>query len=316
VDNDDTPKCLCTSTEAKPAVEQLYSLADTTYNLLKCRRCGLMFVAPKPSPQAIASLYQDESYFGDDYSCSKGYSLAEAQQQDGAKIERYAKLAEEITRLNRGPGHLLEIGCSSGLFLEAAMRCGWNVTGVDVSAYAAGHAPPEVRAHILVGDLLELEIQGGPFDFAFLSHVVEHFPHPQDVLSRLEELLRPEGRILVEVPGYVNSPVYTVVSTAARILRRLGLSPGKRLCEFFKIRDSMVCLKPYHLYEFNRRSLCALLVRHGYRVEGVRRVMPTIRRPEPTSVVGCLKRIVYTATKITIEGLNLPGGDLAVLARR
>ena len=313
---DDAPKCLCAGADTKPVVERMYFLDGHAYDLVKCRRCGLVSVSPKPTPDAVAGLYQNESYFQDDYSCSKGYSIEEAKRHDTAKLDRYRKLVQEITALNNGTGTLLEVGCSSGLFLDAAQERGWSVTGVEVSAFAADHAAPGVREHILVGDLLELNVGAASFDVAYLSHVFEHFLQPPDYLHRLRGLLRPGALLIIEVPNFINSPMYPLVSAAFKTLRGLGMKPGRHLCEFFRIKHPDVPFKPYHLYEFSRRSLTCLLEQYEFRIERVRHVMPSIKRPVPDSLAGRAKLVVYSAIRLAIERLNLPGGDLTVFARR
>src|SRR4051794_38663099 len=58
--------------------------------------------------------------------------------EDETPLERhslYRKLIPELER--RPPGSLLEVGCSSGRFLELAKIKGWEVTGLELNPQAA-----------------------------------------------------------------------------------------------------------------------------------------------------------------------------------
>jgi SAM-dependent methyltransferase len=97
-------------------------------------------------------------------------------------------------------GRLLEIGCASGFFLEAADSAGFRVTGVEPSAEQAAIA--RARAgDVRAGFLEDLAFEPGAFDVACAWHVLEHIPDPVDGLRRLHCALRPGGILALEVPN-------------------------------------------------------------------------------------------------------------------
>jgi SAM-dependent methyltransferase len=71
------------------------------------------------------------------------------------------------------PRRALEIGCSSGTVLSVLAGHGVDADGVEISRMAYDRAAPEVRAHIHVGDLLDLELPSD-YDLVFGLDVFEH----------------------------------------------------------------------------------------------------------------------------------------------
>ena len=71
------------------------------------------------------------------------------------------------------PRRALELGCSSGTVLRVLAEHGVDADGVDISHMAYEHALPDVRAHIHIGDLLDLELPSD-YDLVFGLDIFEH----------------------------------------------------------------------------------------------------------------------------------------------
>jgi len=90
---------------------------------------------------------------------------------------------------------LLDFGCGAGGFLRKAQRLAAEVVGVEL----------EIRVQDYWADQLKiapsLDAVGGGYDLITAFHVVEHLQNPRDIISDLGKLLKPEGRLIVEVPS-------------------------------------------------------------------------------------------------------------------
>jgi 2-polyprenyl-3-methyl-5-hydroxy-6-metoxy-1,4-benzoquinol methylase len=93
-----------------------------------------------------------------------------------------------------GPGRrLLDIGSGEGGFLAAARKMGFDCLGVDVSESLARIAQKRSGVQILVGQLTELDLPEGSFDWINLDQVMSYIPNLREMMRRVGDLLRPGG---------------------------------------------------------------------------------------------------------------------------
>jgi 2-polyprenyl-3-methyl-5-hydroxy-6-metoxy-1,4-benzoquinol methylase len=247
---------LCGADEAAPFLARGGDpLTGGTADLLRCRRCGLVFAARLPAVETLAQQY-DESY----YSEVLGSTLTEG---NSASVARYFdRLLKEI-EVHQPPARLLDLGCATGDFLAAAEKRGWVGAGLEVSPYAAEQARRR-GLKVLTGSL---ETVGGALDryeLVTLWEVIEHLPDPLGELRRIRPLLAPGGLLAVSTPN-----VYGI-STRLFGRRSVTFKPGE------------------HLFYFSRETLRQLLNAAGFRVVMARshlvlvtNFLAALRRPPP-----------------------------------
>jgi SAM-dependent methyltransferase len=109
----------------------------------------------------------------------------------------------ELVRLIHGTERrVIDVGCGTGGNLQLLRESGHEVVGVTVSS-AEARVVDLLGFHCVVCDV-EREIPELPresFDVLLLSHVVEHFAWPGEVLGRLLSLVRPGGAVVAAVPN-------------------------------------------------------------------------------------------------------------------
>lgn len=101
------------------------------------------------------------------------------------------------------PDHarVLELGCGNGKTLSAMNRCGWDVTGIDLSPRAlrlALQASPEEHKITLAGaDIRQLPFCAGSFDGVVAFHVLGHLSAGDrgTSLQELSRVTRAGGRV-------------------------------------------------------------------------------------------------------------------------
>lgn len=145
--------------------------------------------------------------FGDTYGRFKAYATPRL---DAKRIRRYDH------RFWRPAGctptmAVLEIGCSTGLFLAYLRAKGvGDLLGIDRDPEVAAHLPEAVADDFRQADaigFLEAGAEGRRFDRVAMFDVLEHFP-PQDgarLLRLVAGVLKPGGRVVVKVPN-MSSP--------------------------------------------------------------------------------------------------------------
>lgn len=91
---------------------------------------------------------------------------------------------------------ILDIGCGSGRVILSMQRSGFkNLTGID--PFLEKDLQDTDNLKILKRDLFEMS---GQFDFIMMHHAFEHMDHPDKVLGKIKELLKPAGRLLIRIP--------------------------------------------------------------------------------------------------------------------
>ncbi len=205
--------------------------------LLQCPRCLFGWWDWPPFDPAV--LY-DQTYFRG-AQASKGYDDYAAL-ESGLRRTAQARLRWIARILGDRPAgrRLLELGCGTGVFLAAAREAGWEVEGVEVSAYAAAQA----RAcgfHVATQAVEVLALPAGVYDCIALWDVLEHLRDPVGVLITAARALRPGGVLALSTGD--------VTSLCARL-------SGARW-HLFNL--------PEHLFFFSPPALRVLLHRAGCR---------------------------------------------------
>jgi SAM-dependent methyltransferase len=98
-------------------------------------------------------------------------------------------------------GALLDLGCSSGSFLESLKDGDWKLYGVEMSAEGAKTAERRSNAQVFVGDILDAPFPRESFDAITCFDVLEHVYEPRQVMARVGEWLKPGGIFYVLVPN-------------------------------------------------------------------------------------------------------------------
>lgn len=204
---------------------------------------GTIFQAEMPSVHAM-NRYADDEY-------SSGAYREYAKSRDLKVATARPRLAA-IRSLAKGR-RLLDVGCATGFFLEAAAEEGFDVAGVEFSPVAISHARPDIRSRILCGDVNALRGRSSEkFDVVTAFDIIEHVQNPVDFLGDIREILVPGGILAISSPD------------TGHFLRYLM---GSR----------WPMLQPMqHTVLFSRRSIAGLLERCGFhdvRVETTRKVL-------------------------------------------
>jgi methionine biosynthesis protein MetW len=100
-----------------------------------------------------------------------------------------------------GPGlAVLDLGCRAGA-LSQHFLAGNEVTGVDVDENALGHAADR-GLRTVWGDVEEpLPFEDGSFDAVVVGEILEHVRFPDEVISEIARVLKPDGVVVGSVPN-------------------------------------------------------------------------------------------------------------------
>ena len=95
----------------------------------------------------------------------------------------------------------MEIGCANGGLLNELKQVGYkNVLGVDPSPVCAQNAENLYQIRVITSALSDLSKEIGLFDFIILVAVLEHIRDLSEAVTKLSNLLAPDGKLYIEVP--------------------------------------------------------------------------------------------------------------------
>lgn len=174
-----------------------------TFQLVHCDECGLIYQNPRP-PLAEIGRYYPDSY--------GSYSSAQAglRARPGllgmiirrGQDKRCRMLDRAVPGQAGAPRRLLDIGCASGLFLEAMQRYPrWQVEGVELNQTAARASSARLGVPVFAGPFEAAHFPDGSFDAVTMWDVLEHLHDPGAGLREIRRILRPGGALFVRVPN-------------------------------------------------------------------------------------------------------------------
>jgi len=113
---------------------------------------------------------------------------------------------------------LLDAGCGTGLFSQAAAQRGARVTSMDVGQRLLEQVARKCDSERVVGDVTALPFHDARFDYVICTEVIEHTLRPEVAVRELARVLRPGGTLVLTTPNRVWHP-------AIRLATRLRMRP-------------------------------------------------------------------------------------------
>lgn len=266
-------------------------LETTTYvlpegALLRCRACGQLL-----SQCTTAHYWQSMQEFDDPQGT---LPVAGSEQR---RFKRSKSFLDQIAKLLGQPPEqirLLDVGCSSGAFLNTAVKLGFRAEGVEPAPKAAATAQAAgLKVH--QGLLQEAGYADGQFDAITLFEVIEHLQQPLELLHECQRILRPGGILLI---GTGNAASWSMAAMGAR-------------WEYLDIAKH-----GGHVSFFSPGSIASLAQRGGFSVAAVH------TRGVRFCEKGDCATPVYRIAKLAGELLNIfaamlgKGHDMAVYLKR
>jgi len=119
--------------------------------------------------------------------------------------ENYFPL-QEILNNTQKASNILEIGCGQSPILKFYPDLKSKYTGIDFSNYIISDNKkrfPEAEFYQIL-DPYNYSLVSGSFDLVFSIFVIEHTVFPQKFLEECIRLLKPNGRLIILAPSYLD----------------------------------------------------------------------------------------------------------------
>lgn len=168
------------------------------FSVVQCLDCGLAYLNPRPKKEKIAEFYPEEySPFTEKKSKIFRWIKKMLAQRDIRKLKKMTEKKYDKRNLR-----ILEIGCATGEYLcHLRNDGGCEVTGVELSPFAAECARKEHSLNVVTGTVFDGKFQDKAFDVVIMKHVLEHVYNPSETLHEIHRLLAEDGKFIFVLPN-------------------------------------------------------------------------------------------------------------------
>ena len=193
---DAEPCDVCRATDPMTPVVTISLCGVFDAEIRRCPRCGFRQIRPRLTPDDLRALYP-EAYF--DPRAEIGYAAYAREQH---RAERAAWFLGPVVRRLGSKPRVLEVGSALGYLLDALRRfASCEVTGVDVSPFAARFAERTFGLPVRTGTLEEARFPDASFDLILQKDLLEHVLRPREHLAETYRVLAPGGLVWLVTPN-------------------------------------------------------------------------------------------------------------------
>jgi hypothetical protein len=226
--------CVIRNSRTSPSRQSIYSSSSNIRlhsELVKCRRCELVFVSSRNRQTELSEAYAE--------------AVDLVHSEDASN--RIASFSRAMSRLARRVkdlgtrGVLVDIGCASGEFPYAASQFGFDVIAYEPSRHLSSLGRERYNLDIRSGIFRTTDFQPGSVNVVTLWDVLEHLESPSLMLQDVHEVLKERGLLILNLP--------MIDTLSCRLLRY-------RWPFFLEV----------HLFYFTRSTIRNLLELHGFKV--------------------------------------------------
>ena len=165
---------------------------------VKCHACGMIYLNPVFKNDELRKYYENNTAM---------QAAAHANESDFYR-SIYTKGLYSIEKFTK-TGAILDIGCSSGFFIDIAKERGWQTYGIELNRSEFMIA--RQRGH----KVWNIPVEEAPFETKLnvitMWDVLEHIKQGDQYLASLKNLLYDDGVVFMQIPS--------AASLAARVLQ-------------------------------------------------------------------------------------------------
>lgn len=179
--------------------DNTFILSKSASSYYRCNDCSMVYLNPIMNEKATI-----------DYYTNLNTGQGEVVSSDSKFYTEIYSLGLNSIQNYKNAGKILDIGCSTGFFLDIAKSKGWSTFGLELGLDEAKVA--EEKGHEIYKTTIETLNESFVFDAVSMWDVLEHIPDGIQQLEMIKKHLSSDGILFFQVP---NSD-----SLAAKIMRQ------------------------------------------------------------------------------------------------
>jgi SAM-dependent methyltransferase len=177
--------------------DRLYRTTDKVFSVVACAGCRLVRLHPWPTPEELQTYYPENYWFSPQQDATT--RAEEAYRR--FVLRDHVNFAVRALESSSEKGPVLDVGCGGGLFLHMLKERGYSVAGLDFSVDAAAVAWKVQGVPVVCADFARAPLAEESCAAVTMYHVVEHLYDPAAYLDAAMRVLKPDGRLIVQVPN-------------------------------------------------------------------------------------------------------------------
>jgi 2-polyprenyl-3-methyl-5-hydroxy-6-metoxy-1,4-benzoquinol methylase len=267
------PLCQADDAPDLMSVYDWYNGNGGPFMFVRCRRCGLTYLNPRPSGTELLS-YNKTMWDRWSISDQSTENIGSPQ----TALNTYREIITELNKRKPDKGKLLEVGCGEGGFLKVCQAQGWDVYGLDISEESIAYVKTvHGIEHAYVAGLLGAGFNDDQFDVVIFNHLIEHLTEPKKYLQETNRILKPQGILCISTPN--------IDSLSARV--------------FGKYWQAL--LVPLHLVLFSTTTLSKLLQDTSFTDIDVSHFSHTTNAYILLRSLACIMSLIFRKNKIPVS---------------
>jgi 2-polyprenyl-3-methyl-5-hydroxy-6-metoxy-1,4-benzoquinol methylase len=168
-----------------------------TFNVVRCHRCSLVYVNPRPAQHELAALYNA-------LSDGPSQAISIGQRDPGHELYKTKKFQRAIALIKhhkRDVDKVFDLGCATGVFLDMVAQQGWTPYGSDVNRHLVEQNQSRYGEQIKLQKGTRIDFPERYFDVVTLFDSIEHLPDPVATLREVSRVVRPDGLVVISTPN-------------------------------------------------------------------------------------------------------------------
>lgn len=211
------------------------------FSLYKCSNCGMISLYNRP--ESSKEVYDEEYFSGG----GGGFGYVNYDEDKEPMREGFKKYLKLIENISGKKGKLFDVGAATGFFMFLARDYGFNVSGVEISDFAAKTARNK-GLDVLTGTLSDISSGFGSYDAVTLLDVIEHMPDPESDIRIAGKMLNNGGLMIINTPD-----------------------SGSLYAKMMGMKWHLI-VPPEHIHYFNEKGIRSLLDRNSFETLLVTRI--------------------------------------------
>jgi SAM-dependent methyltransferase len=176
-----------------------YRTNPDEFLMVQCRRCGLVYLNPRPAEVEATRIYPNHYHAFQFKSAQFGLVYRVRRRLEAARLLKWCRGLPAEAKI-------LDVGCGDGFHLGLLREFGkpsWQLVGVDVDPRAST-AAAEHGLLVHCGSVEQIDLPERTYHLILMIMTIEHLPNPAHTLRQVAKLLAPGGRVII-VTDNVNS---------------------------------------------------------------------------------------------------------------